>query len=200
MTLVKICGIRRPEDVACVNAAMPDMAGFVFHPPSPRHVTPADARALSAALDPRIATVGVFVDESPSIVSEMASDGTLSAVQLHGSEDDAYIRGLRRMTGVPIIKSFIVRGKDDLEAAGSSEADVVLLDAGRGSGTRFDWSLLEGFGREYMLSGGLDPDNVGGAVSSLSPYGVDVSSGVETDGRKDPSKIARFVDAARSRA
>ena len=192
MTLVKICGLTRLEDVEAVNALMPDMAGFVFYRPSRRCVS-GDARELGSGLSPSIVKVGVFVDEDPLVIADLVGSGIIDAVQLHGVEDGAYIHGLRRLVDVPIIKTFLVRGPRDIGAANRSDADCVLLDAGMGSGMTFDWSLLDGMERDYILSGGLNPGNIRDAVEMLHPYGVDVSSGVETDGRKDPSKMSAFL-------
>lgn len=193
MTLVKICGLTRPEDIDAVNSLSPDMAGFVFFGPSRRCVTRDSARELESGLDPSIVKVGVFVDEDPLVIADLVGSGIIDAVQLHGVEDGAYIHGLRRLVDVPIIKTFMVRGPRDIGAANRSDADCVLLDAGMGSGMTFDWSLLDGMERDYILSGGLNPGNIRDAVEMLHPYGVDVSSGVETDGRKDPSKMSAFL-------
>ena len=193
MTLVKICGLTRPEDIEAVNSLSPDMAGFVFYGPSRRCVTRDAARELGSGLDPSIIKVGVFVDEDPLVIADLVGSGIIDAVQLHGVEDDAYIHGLRRLVDAPVIKTFLVRNERDVEAANRSDADDVLLDAGMGSGRTFDWSLLEGMKRDYILSGGLNPENIRDAVEMLHPYGVDVSSGVETDGRKDPSKMSAFL-------
>lgn len=193
MTLVKICGLTRLEDVEAVNALMPDMAGFVFYRPSRRCVSRDAARELGSGLSPSIVKVGVFVDEDPLVIADLVGSGIIDAVQLHGVEDGAYIHGLRRLVDVPIIKTFLVRGPRDIGAANRSDADCVLLDAGMGSGMTFDWSLLDGMERDYILSGGLNPGNIRDAVEMLHPYGVDVSSGVETDGRKDPSKMSAFL-------
>lgn len=193
MTLVKICGLTRLEDVEAVNALMPDMAGFVFYRPSRRCVSRDAARELGSGLSPSIVKVGVFVDEDPLVIADLVGSGIIDAVQLHGVEDGAYIHGLRRLVDVPIIKTFLVRGHRDIGAANRSDADCVLLDAGMGSGMTFDWSLLDGMERDYILSGGLNPGNIRDAVDMLHPYGVDVSSGVETDGRKDPSKMSAFL-------
>lgn len=193
MTLVKICGLTRLEDVEAVNALMPDMAGFVFYRPSRRCVSGDAARELGSGLSPSIIKVGVFVDEDPLVIADLVGSGIIDAVQLHGVEDGAYIHGLRRLVDVPIIKTFLVRGPRDIGAANRSDADCVLLDAGMGSGMTFDWSLLDGMERDYILSGGLNPGNIRDAVEMLHPYGVDVSSGVETDGRKDPSKMSAFL-------
>lgn len=194
MTLVKICGLTRPEDIDAVNSLSPDMAGFVFYGPSRRCVTRDSARELGSGLDPSIVKVGVFVDEDPLVIADLVGSGIIDAVQLHGVEDGAYIHGLRRLVDVPIIKTFLVRDRGDIEAANRSDADYVLLDSGMGSGRTFDWSLLEDIDRDYILSGGLNPGNIRDAVEMLHPYGVDVSSGVETDGRKDPLKMSAFLE------
>ncbi len=195
MTVVKVCGIRRREDVECLNRAKPDMAGFVFYGPSRRCVSLAQAAELRQGLDASVRAVGVFVDEDPRVVAEAAGSGAIDIVQLHGCEDEEYIRGLRKMTDAPIIKAFVLKGRSDADAAESCSADMVLLDAGMGSGRTFDWSLASKMERDYILSGGLTPENVALAIEELSPYGVDVSSGVETDGSKDGGKIDRFMSA-----
>lgn len=197
MTIVKICGLRRPEDTKEVNLLKPEMTGFVFYPPSSRFVTKEKAGELKGLLDPSVETVGVFVDEDPRIIADLVDSGIIDAVQLHGSEDDSYIRGLRGMVDVPMIKAFVLTD-DAMQDVESCEADMILLDAGKGSGRTFDWSLAESVGRDYILSGGLNPDNVTDAVIRLHPYGVDVSSGVETDGFKDPDKVSEFILKARS--
>lgn len=193
MTQVKICGLTRPEDIDAVNSLSPDMAGFVFYGPSRRCVTRDSARELGSGLDPSIVKVGVFVDEDPLVIADLVGSGIIDAVQLHGVEDGAYIHGLRRLVDAPVIKTFLVRNRGDIEAANRSDADYVLLDSGMGSGRTFDWFLLEDMDRDYILSGGLNPGNIHDAVEMLHPYGVDVSSGVETDGRKDPSKMSAFL-------
>ncbi len=195
---MKICGLSRPEDVEAANALGPDMVGFVFHRPSGRCVSKEGAEGLSRMVGPSIAKVGVFVDEDPLVIADLVRSGIIDTVQLHGAEDGAYIRGLRRLVDVPIIKAFIIRGHRDLEAARICEADRILLDAGKGSGDTFDWDLLEGFDRDFILSGGLSPSNIEQAIARVRPFGVDVSSGVETDGRKDPAKMSEFVARARA--
>lgn len=194
MTLVKICGLTRPEDIDAVNSLSLDMAGFVFYGPSRRCVTRDSARELGSGLDPSIVKVGVFVDEDPLVIADLVGSGIIDAVQLHGVEDGAYIHGLRRLVDAPVIKTFLVRDRGDIEAANRSDADYVLLDSGMGSGRTFDWSLLEDMDRDYILSGGLNPGNIRDAVEMLHPYGVDISSGVETDGRKDPLKMSAFLE------
>lgn len=196
MTAVKICGLRCAEDVACVNAGRPDLAGFVFYPGSARCVTPAQAAALSAQLAPGIIPVGVFVDADPALIADLAAQGVIRLAQLHGHEDAAYLARLRALTSVPVMQAFLLRTPADAAAAQDSAADLILLDSGRGSGRTFDWSLAAAVERDYFLSGGLTPENVGAAIARLHPYGVDVSSGVETGPRKDPEKVRRFLAAA----
>ena len=133
MTLVKICGLTRPQDIEAVNALMPDMAGFVFYGPSRRCVTRETARELGSMLAPSIVKVGVFVDEDPLVIADLVGSGVIDAVQLHGVEDSAYIHGLRRLVDAPVIKTFLVRDIGDVEAANRSDADCILLDAGMGS-------------------------------------------------------------------
>ena len=149
-------------------------------------------------LAPGIKAVGVFVKEDPETVVHLLEDGVIDVAQLHGGESEAYIRTLRQHTHKPILQAFRVDTPADLEKAQASSADYILLDSGDGgTGERFDWSLLAGVTRPYFLAGGLDPENVGGAVEKLKPYAVDVSSGIETDGKKDPEKMKNFVRAVR---
>ena len=197
MTKIKLCGLSRRCDIEAANALMPDYVGFVFAEGSKRRVTPAQARALKNALSPGIRTVGVFVDEAPATVAALLGGGIIDAAQLHGGEDAAYIRALRRMTDRPIWQAFRVRTRADVEQAGRSEADCILLDAGAGTGTAFDWGLLDRVERPYFLAGGLDTENVAGVIRLLRPFGVDVSSGIESGGGKDAEKMAAFVAAVR---
>ena len=199
MTEVKICGIRRQEDVVMMNECLPEMVGFVFYPPSRRYVSFEEAYKLREGLDDRIRTVGVFVDSDPDTMVEAVDSGIVSAIQLHGNENEAVINGLRDRTDAEIIQAFIIRDEDDIRSANLSVADYVLLDNGKGTGNSFDWSLIDGMEREYILSGGLTPENVGEAVRMLKPFAVDVSSGVESDGCKDPYKVNAFIDNVRMR-
>lgn len=198
MTQVKICGMRRPEDIRHANRLRPEMIGFVFWKPSKRYVPPEEAAKLRSILDDGITPVGVFVDEDPRIVADIATNGTIDMIQLHGAEDEEYIHGLRKLTDAPIIRTFCVRSEEDLVKASGSSADMVLLDNGKGTGQTFDWTLMKDLGRDFILSGGLSESNVGDAVRRFHPFAVDVSSAVETDGFKDRSKMERFIDAVRS--
>ncbi len=160
---------------------------------------PEQAKALREALNPAIRAVGVFVREEPEIVAGLLDDGIIDLAQLHGGEDEAYIARLRALTDRPIIQAFRIEVPADLDRARASKADYILLDNGAGgTGAAFDWSLLTGFHRPYFLAGGLGPGNVAEAIAALHPYAVDVSSGIETDGHKDISKMQAFVAAART--
>lgn len=199
MTRIKICGLFRHEDIDYVNAARPDWCGFVVNfPKSHRSVTPDKARELAARLAPGIIPVGVFVDRPEEEVADLLLDGTISIAQLHGHEDEAYIASLRAAApGRAIWKAFKIRGEGDLALANESGADMVLLDNGYGTGEAFDWSLAGGIRRPFILAGGLTPENIPEAIRRLNPYGIDVSSGVESGKKKDFSKISAAVEAAR---
>ncbi|MCR4839092.1 MAG: phosphoribosylanthranilate isomerase [Eubacterium sp.] len=198
-TKIKFCGLRTTEDVEYANELRPDYVGFVFAKNSKRMVTERQAELLKSALEPGIIKVGVFVREDPERIANLLHHGTIDYVQLHGGEDTEYIRKLRKLTDHPIIQAFRVDTKEDLAAAEKSEADYILLDSGTGgTGTAFNWELLKGFSRPYFLAGGLSPENVREAIETLHPYVVDVSSGIETDGRKDPAKMEKFIDVVRS--
>ena len=199
MTKIKICGLTRPQDIACVNAVRPDFCGFIVNfPRSRRSLTADQVRTLRRDLAPGIVPVGVFVDRPPEEAADMLRDGTLSVAQLHGHEDAACIAALRRLApAAEIWQAFQVHSAADVERALNSPADRVLLDSGQGSGRTFDWSLLARMDRPFLLAGGLTPENLKTAIRTLHPWGVDLSSGVETQGVKDPQKIRAAVAAAR---
>ena len=197
MTRIKLCGLTRPEDIEAANRLMPDYIGFVFAEKSRRRVTQAQAEELKKQLSPAIRAVGVFVSESPETVAGLLNRGIIDLAQLHGGEDEAYLRRLRALTDRPLLQAVRVAGEEDLRRAEASSAALVLLDAGAGDGAVFDWRLLRDWKRPYVLAGGLNPENVREAVRTLQPWGVDVSSGIERDGRKDPEKMAAFVRAVR---
>ena len=198
MTKIKLCGLTRPEDIAAANALKPEYIGFVFAPKSRRAVSREKAAGLRAQLSPEIQTVGVFVNEAPETVARLLNEDLLDIAQLHGQEDECYISRLRELTNKPLIQAFRVTDAASLAKAQKSPADLVLLDSGTGgTGITFDWNILEKFERPYFLAGGLGPENAADAVRQLHPYAVDVSSGIETAGKKDPAKMAAFVAAAR---
>ncbi len=197
-TKIKICGLFRPCDAVSVNDAMPDYAGFVFFEKSRRYVSPDQARELRKSIAPAVQTVGVFVDAPIERIAALYREKTIGVVQLHGGENDAYAAALRDLLpGVLIWKAYKVHTIKDLEDAAASTADMVLLDNGSGTGECFDWSLIRGFPRPFILAGGLTPETIPKAIGRLHPYALDISSGVETDGVKDGHKILAAVTAAR---
>lgn len=197
MTKIKLCGLSRTEDIETVNKLKPEYVGFVFAPESRRYVTPQTAAELKQLLSTEIQAVGVFVNESPKKITELLHSGIIGIIQLHGDEDEDYIRRLKQHTDKPIIKAFRVETENDIADAERCPADYILLDSGAGTGTVFDWKLLMNIRRPYFLAGGLSPDTVGKAVTTLHPFAVDVSSGIETGGTKDKEKMAAFVAAVR---
>ncbi|WP_031550045.1 phosphoribosylanthranilate isomerase [Oribacterium sp. FC2011] len=211
MTKIKICGLRRPEDIEAVNKYLPEYVGFVFYKKSKRYVTEEEAEKLCSMLLPSIEAVGVFVSEEIDIVLRLMRKGIISIAQLHGDESAEYINKLKEELKRPgifpdgkpfhtegkIIKAFIVRDESDVKKAEKSSADFILLDKGMGDGETFEWHLLRELKRPYFLAGGLNPENVSKAIEKLQPYAVDVSSGVETDGFKDAEKIRAFIDNVR---
>jgi phosphoribosylanthranilate isomerase len=188
----------READILCVNAVRPDYVGFVIDfPKSKRSLTRERVAQLSSQVDDRIVRVGVFVDEPQEFVAELFDAGTIDVAQLHGHEDEEYIARLRAITDVRIWQAFQVRDAAATERARASSADMVVVDAGQGTGRVFDWSLVQGLDRDFILAGGLGPDNVAAAIEQVRPWGVDMSSGIETDGVKDPEKMRAAVAAAR---
>ena len=196
-TELKFCGMRREADILAANACLPDYIGFVFAAGARRAVTPETARELRAKADPRILAVGVFADQSPAYIAELAAMVPLDVIQLHGSESEVMVEEIRRRTGKPVWRAFQVTAPAVLTAAAATGADGILLDSGKGSGKTFAWEWLRDFSRPYMLAGGLDIENVGEAIKTFSPRGVDVSSALETDGQKDPEKMRAFAEAVR---
>lgn len=197
MTQIKLCGLRRPEDIEAANRLKPEYIGFVFARKSKRYVDPETALSLKKSLSPDIKAAGVFVNEELSVVADLLNRGIIDVAQLHGSESEEYITELKKATGKPVIRAFKVANPEDVEAAVGSSADHILLDAGAGDGVTFDWSIVKNVDRPFFLAGGLNPLNVAEAVEAVHPFAVDVSSGIETDGIKDIDKMAAFVKAVR---
>lgn len=196
-TKVKLCGMTRPEEILVVNKLKPDYVGFVFWPKSKRALTRDRAQELREMLSPDIPAVGVFVDEDPEVILSLVGAGIIQVVQLHGHETEETLNWLRERTDVPLWKAFKVRGPEDVAAANASSADLVLLDNGYGTGEPFDWTLMKDVRRPFLLAGGLTPENAEDAIGRFRPYGLDVSSGIETDGVKDPEKMTEFVRRVR---
>lgn len=197
MTKIKLCGLSREEDIEAANSLKPDYIGFVFFEKSCRNVTKDTAKKLKSLLSPEIKAVGVFVDEDRSFITELVSEGIIDIIQLHGNEDESYIESIKKATGAEVIKAFKVKDCADAERANSSGADYVLLDSGMGTGQPFNWELLKGMKREYFLAGGLDSENVREAIEVTGAFAVDVSSGIETDRKKDSVKMKCFVERVR---
>lgn len=197
MTRIKLCGLSRPCDIETANELKPEYIGFVFAPGSKRCVSPEKAAELKQMLSPGIRAVGVFVDEAAERVADLLDKNIIDMAQMHGSEDENYIKRLRVLTDKPVIRAFRIHTKEDIPAAENSTADYVLLDSGAGTGKVFDWTLIQGMGRPYFLAGGLGLDNIKEAINRLHPFAVDVSSGIETDGVKDRAKMTAFVAAVR---
>ena len=197
MTKIKFCGLSRPCDVEVANELKPEYVGFVFVEKSIRYVTPDKVKELKRRLDPETKVVGVFVNENPERTARLLNNNVIDIAQLHGIEDEDYIRQLRNLTDKPIIKAFRIETARDITDAEACTADYILLDSGAGTGTVFDWKLIPDIGRPYFLAGGLDTHNVENAVKLLHPFAVDVSSGIETDGVKDKIKMTEFAAAVR---
>ena len=198
-TKIKICGLRRREDILAVNEAKPDYCGFIVEfPRSFRSVTADEVRELVKELAPEIQPVGVFVNAPMELVGTLLDDGTLALAQLHGQEDESYIRELKTYTDRPIIKAFSIKTTEDIEKALQSPANYILLDqGGGGTGKTFDWSLIPEIRRPFFLAGGIGSANLEQAIREIYPYAVDLSSSVETEKWKDPAKIRQVVDIVR---
>ncbi|MCA1661517.1 MAG: phosphoribosylanthranilate isomerase [Novosphingobium sp.] len=206
---IKICGINAASALDAAVAARADYAGLVFYPPSPRHLTFPEARALAGRAAGRIATVGLFVDADDAAIGDAIAAGRMSALQLHGNETPRRVADLRARFGLPVWKAVPVSAKADLARAGdyAGAADLIVFDAKTpkgglpgGMGLAFDWSLLAGYrgALPWGLAGGLSPENVAEALSITQAPLVDTSSGVESaPGVKDVDRIAAFCKAAR---
>lgn len=207
---IKICGITTAAALDAAIAARADHAGFVFYPPSPRHLALRDAAALAKRADDRIGKVGLFVDADEGMIGEAVAAAELDAIQLHGRETPVQAARLRARLGLPVWKALPVATRDDLRGMAdySGAADLILFDARTpqgalpgGMGLAFDWTLLAGYrgGLPWGLAGGLSPDNVAEALRVTGAPLVDTSSGVESaPGVKDVDKIAAFCKAARN--
>ena len=198
MTYVKLCGLRSWRDALAFNESGADLAGMILSPGFRRSITSGNARGIRQALRDEIPLCGVFVNAEIGRIVSYTEQGLIDVIQLHGQESNDYIDTLRVHCPLQkIIKAFVVKSPADIEQANHSHADLVLLDGGTGQGDGFDYSLLEGMRRPYVLAGGLNSTNVAAVIRRYHPYGVDTSSGIETDGKKDPKKMTAFVDAVR---
>ncbi|EJO48987.1 bifunctional indole-3-glycerol-phosphate synthase TrpC/phosphoribosylanthranilate isomerase TrpF [Veillonella sp. ACP1] len=215
---VKMCGISKVETIPAVVEAKPDYMGLVFAP-SKRQVTVEQAKILIEELhrgyakkygsdtehdkNDTIKTVGVFVNETVDNLVTIANEANLDAVQLHGDEDETFIQSLKERTNVEVWKAIQIRTAADTEKWIDSSVDMLLFDAYHkdergGTGEVFDWSSLDAFERPFMLAGGIDSTNVARAIRTVRPYGIDISSGIETNGVKDDEKITAFTKIVKS--
>jgi phosphoribosylanthranilate isomerase len=196
MTKLKICGLTQQQDIDIVNSILPDYIGFVFAE-SKRRVTTTQASAMKERLDSRIKAVAVFVNAGIDEIAELVHHGVIDLVQLHGDEDEAYIKALKRRIDSPIIKAIRVRNMQDILASERLPCDYLLLDAYKadaygGTGTSFDYTLIPMLRKPFFLAGGLNAGNIKQALE-VRPYCLDISSGVETNGVKDPKKIKDII-------
>lgn len=207
-TKIKICGLRRLQDIEYVNEALPDFVGFVFAK-SRRQVSPDTAAVLKSSLDKRIKSVGVFVNEDMDLIEALCSKGIIDYIQLHGDETPLYLHKLKERLEKagcykPLIKAIRVKDAASLsEVVKLSSTEFLILDAFNeneygGTGKTFDWELAAGIGKRIFLAGGLNIHNVHSAVNAVRPFCLDVSSGVETDGFKDRNKIIALIKLVRS--
>ena len=194
-TKIKICGLKRIEDVISVNVAEPDYCGFIFNVSGSRRSIGAEQlNILVDMLNPEIVPIGVFVNEKTDVILRIVRESGIRMVQLHGQENGEIIHTIQSKAQVPVIKAVSVRSKEDVRSAVLSPADYLLLDCGEGgTGQTFDWSLIPEIDRPFFLAGGLGADNLETAVRTIHPYAVDLSSSVETDGMKDRDKILKAV-------
>ena len=213
MQKIKLCGMMKPCDIEYANRVKPDFVGFIFAN-TRRKISAAQAKQFREALDAEIPAVGVFVNEDISVITSLVQNGCIDLIQLHGEEDADYIRRLREVCDVPVIKAVKVQTVEQIRQAAALPVDYLLLDTYRkgvlgGTGEAFDWELLreakaaagdtaegELFGIPYFLAGGLHAGNLREAAA-LGSYGLDVSSGIETDGSKDFTKMVEVMELVR---
>ncbi len=229
MTRIKLCGLTRIQDIEIANKLKPEYIGFIFWDRSSRNVSAIQAARLKGKLNPEIKAVGVFVNAPAEQVISYYNVGIIDIAQLHGNENEEYIKKLHG-AGLTVIKAFKMKktgeninlagnanietpekptgnaitetyGKstdDVITEAVKSSADYIMFDPGKGEGATFNWQLIKGIKREFFLAGGLIPENIEKAVETVQPFAVDVSSGIETNGHKDPDKMAAFVKNTRA--
>lgn len=197
---IKICGLSRPEDIEAVNRCRPDYIGFVFAP-SRRQVTAKTARKLKERLRQDISVIGVFVNAPQAEIIALADSGAIDLIQLHGDESADYLYALKERVPLPVIGALRFREAGEILAAQTLPYEYLLLDAYRngsygGTGETFDWNAIPPLEKPFFLSGGLTPENLPRAMKQ-GAYCLDVSSGAETDGHKDPEKIKAIVEMVR---
>ncbi len=190
MAKIKICGLRRQEDVNCVNELKPDYVGFILSDGFRRSIDAKTAKQLSAGIDKDIIKVGVFVNDNTDKINSFVQDGVTDLVQLHGNESPEYCKKIN----APLIKYFKPSMFDSID---EYDVQYYLFDSGTGTGRVFDWSKIPKVQKPFFLAGGIDGENVLKAVKEINPYCIDVSSSVETNGFKDYEKVKQIIDAVR---
>ncbi len=201
MKKIKICGLTRPEDIEAVNEAKPDYIGFLFAENKRRTVNRQQAAELKRLLSDDITAVGVFLNQSVDFIVSLVQEGIIDMIQLHGDEDAAYILSLREKTNAPVMKAVRARNSETILLADSLPVDYILIDAYQkgsygGTGMTFDYSIIPQLSKPYFIAGGLNPDNLSASLA-IPAFGLDLSSGAETDGVKDKKKIIQIVKTVR---
>lgn len=201
---IKFCGIRLLEDVAAVNLCQPDYMGMILSGGFRRSISQKQAQRLVQEKSDAIAAVGVFVNESSETICRMAEQLHLQVIQLHGNESAEQIQTLQQKTGLPVWKALRIGTLEELEAAGTNPADCLILEGKTGAGIGgtgvcADWELLarHSWNRSFFLAGGLQPENVLEAIATVSPTGVDFSSGIEEDGVKSLRRMKQLMTLIR---
>ena len=201
---IKFCGIRRLEDVAAVNFCQPDYMGMILSGGFRRSISQEQAQRLVQEKSDAIAAVGVFVNESSETICRMAEQLHLQVIQLHGNESAEQIQILQQKTGLPVWKALRIGTLEELEAAGTNPADCLILEGKTGAGIGgtgvcADWELLarHSWNRSFFLAGGLQPENVLEAIATVSPTGMDFSSGIEEDGVKSLRRMKQLMTLIR---
>lgn len=190
MTKIKLCGMMRPQDIVYANEARPDYVGFILTAGFRRSVTKDEACRMKALLDPAIRAVGVFVNDTAENIQAFLQAGIIDLVQLHGCESPAFCKQIP----APVIKYF---SPEAFEQTGQYDTDYFLFDSGTGTGKTFNWSEIPKTDTPFFLAGGLNAQNIQSAVKQVSPFAVDLSSAVETNGYKDKEKMINIVRSIR---
>jgi len=200
MTKIKICGLRREEDIAMVNEYRPDYVGFILAKGRRRTINEVRLRSLRQQLCREIQAVGVFVNQDKEWIVRLLEEGIIDVVQLHGQEKEDEIAWIKAKTERPVIKAVSVQSSADIKAWRWTTADYLLLDQGiGGTGKTFDWAFIKEVRKPFFLAGGINETNLYDALKQ-SPAGIDISSGVETGGYKDREKIRNIIELVRKEA
>ena len=190
MAKIKICGIRRKEDVEYLNELLPDYAGFILSSGFMRTINRETAKELRSLLSPKINVVGVFVNDSTENIDFFLKNNIIDTVQLHGSESPEFCKRIN----ADVIKYFSPK---DFQKIAEYDTEYYLFDSGTGTGNTFDWSKIPNTTKPFFLAGGINKNNIGDAIAKVNPYCIDLSSAVETDGKKDYNKIKEIMEIIR---